>query len=1171
MPTVSHREGGRRFALAYAALIVYGSLYPFGGWRETGRGWLAFLGEGLGHEWHRGDALINVFAYVPLGLLIARASTHRRPLAASVAIVTLSGGALSFAMEFLQQFLPSRVASLDDLITNSVGTLIGALLASFVRLDARPIAMLARLRDEWFRRGRLADLGLAALALWALSQTTPFVPSIDIGEIRHGLAPLRQVLLHPRQFDVAQCAAYALDVGGLTLAAVTLAAPSVRIGRVFAAFVFAVLLYKIPAVTRQLSMEALAGAVVGLAIALPLQRVQAKAVARIGIVLILAGFTVDELRADPMASLHPFTWIPFSAQLEHPLIGIASILENVWPATALAYLARFATVPRSRTVTALTGGVLLAAISFGLEWHQQAIPGRIGDITTVLLMVAAWVVVWRVKVEDPSIAPGEKAGGTSLGTAAGSTAGAGSRRPPYAQVTRRQLIGWSLGGAAAAGLGMAALSGPVKETRVDEGRLPKLPRPESLPPANLPSFRMLHPRLPHPSQADLETLLTKNPGFLRELGKRANGGHGEIDAVALQALVEPGTVDLDVVFRRLMALEFTWRGHEQGKPLALAYDWLYPLWSEAQRAQLREKLAKGCEYLIKRIRDERLSPYNVILYNAPFQALMACSLALHGDDPGGRPAMNFTADLWKNRVLPVWRQIMGANGGWHEGGEYVGIGIGQAIYELPAMWRSATGEDLIASEPGIRGFLDFLVYRTRPDATHYRWGDGSWFDRIVPDGAPLAIELRHAAAYSLRPPSKEIIPTAWPWGPLNDPTLLDSEASAKLPLTKVFDGIGMIVARSDWTPDATYVTFKAGDNFWSHVHLDQGAFTIYKGGALAIDSGFYGPVYGSDHHMNYTYQTIAHDTVTVTDPGDTVPDPGKKAPRPIANDGGQRRIGSGWGVEAAPLDLDEWTEKRDIYHTGALEKMLDDDGLTVALADVTPAYTNRLSGHGTFSHRTRRVERFWRTFGYDRINDTIVVFDQVIATKAAYRKRWLLHTIEEPKVSSTGFTVRISPNSRQGHSGGSLAATVLLPEGALVTSIGGPGLQFFVDDKNYDENGTLEALIRKLGPTRGEPGAWRIEVSPPRDERDDVFLVVMLPTLGDSAPPHRIRRLEDASRIGCEIAGPRRTTRWWFERGRQSAEVEIVAGAERRRHRLEGPPSPPLVHSWLDRIRAWMP
>src|SRR5438067_4015633 len=98
-----------------------------------------------------------------------------------------------------------------------------------------------------------------------------------------------------------------------------------------------------------------------------------------------------------------------------------------------------------------------------------------------------------------------------------------------------------------------------------------------------------------------------------------------------------------------MYLKSAWPGHEQGKQLAVAYDWLYSHWSEAQRAQLKGKLAEGCDYLIERIRKERLSPYNVILYNAPLQALMACSLALYGNDPRGEPVMRFSYDRWKYR------------------------------------------------------------------------------------------------------------------------------------------------------------------------------------------------------------------------------------------------------------------------------------------------------------------------------------------------------------------------------------------------------------------------------------------------------------------------------------------------------------------------------------------
>jgi hypothetical protein len=552
-----------------------------------------------------------------------------------------------------------------------------------------------------------------------------------------------------------------------------------------------------------------------------------------------------------------------------------------------------------------------------------------------------------------------------------------------------------------------------------------------------------------------------------------------------------------------------------------------------------------------------MSPYNVYLYNSPFQALVACSLAVYGDDPRADPVMRFTDDYWKNRVMPVWRQIMGRNGGWHEGGEYVGIGIGQAVHQVPAMWRAATGEDYFATESGIGGFLDFLVYRTQPDGTHFRWGDAGFFDRIVPDAIPLAIELRHPAAYMLRPPGKERRPNGWPWGPFTDPTLQDPDAASGLPLTRFFDGIGMIVARSDWTPNATYVTFKAGDNYWSHSHLDQGAFTIYKGGPLAIDSGLYGPGYGADHHMNYSYQAIAHNTITVTDPDDTKPAPGKEKPRPIANDGGQRRIGSGWGVEAAPLDLTEWRAKRGIYHSGTMEQVFDQDGLTIAVADVTPAYTNDDSGDGTFSHRTRRVERFWRTFAYDRFDDVVVVFDSIESTKASFRKRWLLHAIDEPRLTPGGFRVSVLPQPRPGRSGGNLEAKVLLPKDAAINLIGGPGFEFFVDDRNYDENGAVWEAVRKRAAPAPEPGAWRVEVSPSRDARDDQFLVVLLPTRLGEQPEHRVRLLEEPGRVGCEIVGPKRTTRWWFEPSVNGPVVEIIDTTGVREHdlRVATPPA----------------
>ena len=1143
----------RLLALAYLVLLIYASLYPFSGWTVPVQPF-AFLAPEWTRHWQRVDMLINVLAYVPFGLLLVLGWKGRAPRPLALVLATLSGAMLSFAVESLQQFLPSRVASLTDVATNTLGTLAGAALAYLVRPDSVATIAFGQWRARSFRTGRLADLGLLATAIWALSQLVPLVPSLDVGELRHGISPLWTVLRQPSQFDAGAWAAYAADIAGLALLARTLVRPGRPVSVPFFVFVACVLVLKIPMTMRQLSLEALAGALAAAILSLPMSGMRLVAIARAGGFFILCGFVIAELRGTPTGVRHPFVWVPFSAQMENPLVGMASILENIWPAAALGYLARFASPVRRHRVFAWSGGAALGTLVFVLEWYEQFIPGRIGDITTVLLMIGTWALFWAVPLAETAV-PAEGPGAVA-------------NQPQHASRTGT-LVGVLVLVAMTTAIGVALGYRPP-ETRVDESKLPKLPMPSELPPARLPGFRVAHPRLPSPTSEELATLRAYNPDYLRQVRRRAKGGKGDIYSSALQELIEPGSIDLDLLYRRLMALKFTWRGHEQGKPLAVAYDWLYPLWTGAQRSQLRDKLVDGCKYLINLIRKDRLSPYNVFLYNAPLQALMACSIAIYRDDPRGDAVMAFTYDLWKNRVLPVWRQVMGRNGGWHEGGEYVGIGIGQAIYELPAMWRRATGEDLFATEPGIRGFLDFLVYRTRPDGTHFRWGDGTWFDRIVPDAIPLALEFRDAAAYSLRPPHRAPTPSAWPWGPLTDTTLDDPAAASRLPLARLFDGIGMIVARSNWSPEATYVTFKAGDNFWSHSHLDQGAFTIYKGGALAIDSGLYGPHYGSDHHMNYDYQTIAHNTVTVTDPRDTVPAPGKDGrTRSIANDGGQRRIGSGWGVEAAPLDRAEWEAKRDIYHTASMGPVLDRDGLTVAVADITPAYTNPQSGTGTFSARTRRVERFWRTFGYDRVDDVVVVFDQVRATKASFRKRWLLHTLDVPQITDEGFAITVAPENRPGHAGGQLTGKVLLPKHAVIDAIGGPGFQFFVDGKNYDENGKLEKIIAKLGPTRSEPGAWRIEVRPPVDELSDDFLVVLLPTALNVQPADRVRLLESGKRVGCEIVGPKRTTRWWFEPGRNQVDIEVAADGEQHRYHVAGPTTPaPARPGWLERLRS---
>lgn len=1114
-----------KLATAYLLLLVYGTLFPLSDWDSIHGGLHALFPIIWPTHISRSDVITNLVVYLPLGLLLMLSWRLRYGAWFAIALTTLVGSSLSFGLEYLQSYLPQRVPSLLDTALNSLGVLLGALLAQFIQAHSHSGGHPHRWRHRWFLPGALPNLGLTVLGLWAFSQLTPLVPSFNRGNLIDGIRPLLGILInHTAEFNTFQALGYGLGAAGLGLLAATLFKPGQPVLRHYAGFVLLVLLLKIPVVSRQLSLEAVAG-VGGALLLLPLLLyLPTKGKALLAALLVLSAYTVEQLRAgpDPNAPLFAMNWIPFGEHMEN-LNGLADIAGALWPFAALAYLTLLL-YPRN---IALLGGILVFAYTFGLEWLQTFIPGRYPDLTDVCLAVLGWAVPWLLprygKVVPGADHPPSPPRPGKPNTKAAALA--------LLFITLGLLAGWRLI--------------PADDIRGDlsaEGQkraVAQLPAPETLRPIALPNFLHSHPRLPAPSQADIARLRKENPNYLAD--QHLFAGQGRLDHTLRLAYIEPGSQDLTALLSKLLALQFTWRGHEQTQPLAVAYDWLYDQWTETQRAQLRAKLAEGCEYQIRYIREERLSPYNVYLYNSPLQALMACAIALYGDDPRGDPVMAFTHDYWKNRVLPVWRQIMGKNGGWHEGGEYVGIGIGQAIYQLPAMWRKATGEDLFKTEPGIRGFLDFLVYRTRPDGTHMRLGDAGFFDRLVPDRLALALEYRHAAAYNLSAPQQTPAPTSWPWGPLTDASLDDPHAIENLPLTAYFDGLGLLVARSDWSPDATYVTFKAGDNYWSHSHLDQGAFTLYKGGALAIDSGLYGPGYGADHHMNYTYQTIAHNTLTVTDPDDTVPAPGrdKKPPRDIANDGGQRRIGSGWGVEAAPLDLAEWQQKRDIYHTGRIEKSLIENGLTVAIADLTPAYTNELSGKGTFSHRTRRVEEFRRLFGYDNIDDVIVVYDRVTATDANFHKRWLLHTLQKPEITNQGFIIRTTSAQQTGHAGGRMEAHVLLPASRYIQLMGGPGFNYFVDGKNYDE-GVADQLKKK---PLTEAGAWRIELMPDAPHKMDEFLVVLLPTLGANSPPHQVHPLKMADGVGVEVVGPHRTTRWRFDAATGGVRVEVITAS----------------------------
>lgn len=1056
--------------IAYIALIVYGTWFPIGRWDWSIGGWQAFMAMDWPERIPRSDLIINLVVYLPLGLLVG--VVIKRSIFFAVPLAALAGLALSCCLEYGQTYLPGRITSGSDIVLNTLGAALGALGAGMVMrstfLTGRYEAVVSQLRKP----GK-GHLGLSVLVLWVLAQWAPFVPSLDFDNIKRGLAPFKLFIAGDSTYFLFGFVEYLAMLGGLLALGLRLFKFREQASLVLILCMFVVLCGKVLIMTRQLAPEALLAGVAASIFALWLRRRRSASLKAIALICLLVYQVVASFTpglGDP--TLRQMNWVPFRGQM-NSVSGIIDLIEPLWLFTAYAYLMY---PRRSRS----SGGLalrltIIAPLALMLEWAQQIVPGRYPDVTDVVVAIAAFVLAYSF--------PWRRF--------------AGLEQTTQPQKARLRQLGWSRSsGAVAIALVALFLLGRISTMDAGQGTY-SLPAVDALANPALTGFSYRHPRLPAPGRGSWNTLQRENPEFIE---KQRDGAKAEkLYAQILIARMETGKVDLERLFNRLLALEFSDLGETQTIPIALAYDWLHDDWTPTQRALLLVKTEQACRYQIDVIRNRyQLSPYNASLYNRPLQALMMASLAIHGDSPNGE-CMRFTYDYWKNRVLPVWRQVMGQRGGWHEGGEHLAAGIGKAVHSLPAMWRKATGEDLFASLSGLRGFLDFTIYRQRPDGTTMRLGDASRRGRQLSDLAALALEYRHRAAYTAASPPKKATPLGFPWGPLSDNRLIDESARERMPVSKWFDGIGLLVARSDWSDDATYLTAKAGNNFWSHVHLDQGAFTLFKGEALAIDSGVDFD-HGGDHHMNYAYQSIAHNVVTITDADENSTAPantrlaGSKrnspGPRQIANDGGQRRVGAGWG-RRAPLDRSEWEASKEHYRTvGRRRTGSSEDGNMVWInADLTPAYNNDDSRDSAFFARAYRADEYLRTLVYLRNVDVVVVHDRLRLSKSNLRTRWLLHSQSAPEVEGSYFSIQ-GTKAR-------LLGEVLLPKGANLVPIGGPGFEFFVASKNYDQDGA--ALKAAAKNPFIEAGAWRLEVQADSDARNLDYLVVLHPSFDPSA------------------------------------------------------------------------
>lgn len=175
----------RAACTVYALLLVYSGLAPWSGWRDLGLNPFAYLAAPIPAHVTNFDLAINVLAYLPFGALLVLALHPAARGLKAVLITAFTGFLLAALIEAAQSFLQTRISSNLDLLTNSGGALLGALLTAPFASSLIDRGRLAEWRLRWFERD--ASVLLLVVALWPAAQIYPESMLFGNGDIRDAM------------------------------------------------------------------------------------------------------------------------------------------------------------------------------------------------------------------------------------------------------------------------------------------------------------------------------------------------------------------------------------------------------------------------------------------------------------------------------------------------------------------------------------------------------------------------------------------------------------------------------------------------------------------------------------------------------------------------------------------------------------------------------------------------------------------------------------------------------------------------------------------------------------------------------------------------------------------------------------------------------------------------
>lgn len=339
------------FAVSLLVVLIL-SWYPFSGWRFTGEPIFAFLSYPLPYYFTIFDNTINVLAYIPLGLSAAVVLRRSR---LALLYATMIGLSVSISVEFVQQFLPGRVASNMDILSNGFGTFLGAIVG--VLFSQRAVLRRWQLfRHDYLASGAAVEWGSIWLLLWFATQFDPSLPFLGVVVQPQGLpqpfvSPLNDPALFLRLLEGGGMMLHLLGVALFVSVLVreSRQIPSTILGVLCCALVikmgFAGMLLKPEQFFAWLNMNVVLGGLLGVVILWVLWQLNRRLRAVAGLLSLLAATWISylwPLSASDVPPLMIFKWN--YGHLQH-FNGLSHAIGDVWPYGAMLFFVYFIVFP----------------------------------------------------------------------------------------------------------------------------------------------------------------------------------------------------------------------------------------------------------------------------------------------------------------------------------------------------------------------------------------------------------------------------------------------------------------------------------------------------------------------------------------------------------------------------------------------------------------------------------------------------------------------------------------------------------------------------------------------------------------------------------------------------------------------------------------------------------